>query len=43
MNMSSITTPVYTAEKEQVDYDNSTYLKDKLVKATSKFDFFNAT
>ena len=44
MNMNSITTPVYTAEKVEVDDDYSTYSKKmSWKKATSKFDFFNAT
>ena len=47
MNMNSITTPVYTAEKLQVNYDNSTYffkiLKSKLVRSNFKINFFNGT
>ena len=31
MNMNSITTPVYTAEKVLVDDDNSTYFQKKKV------------
>ena len=43
MNMNSITTPVYTTEKVQVDHYNSTDVKDKLVKRNFKIRHFNAT